>query len=190
MKRRPDRARAVGEAEKTQVRARKVIGHQFALTRDARGRERLVAGTAESKRRYELASGGKAVRVRTTDPLAAISSLTPVQRRAGQVFRDDFEAGIVGIRGAFLEERVDGGRTGGGLPAALLGRGQAFQAARLAIGHAELAAVVAGVCIAGHSIKALAAETGQSRDVVVKLLKIGLDNLASHYESRRGRPRA
>jgi len=190
MKNKPRKAQPVGEMEKTQVRARKVVGHDFALRRDAHGRERLVAGTAESQRRYDLASGGKAVRVRSTDPLGAISSLTPAQRRAGQSFRDDFEASIPGIRGAFLEERVDGGRTGGGLPAALLGRAQAFEAARRAIGHAELTAVVAGVCLAGHSIKALAAGAGDSRDVVVKLLKIGLDNLASHYESRRGRPSA
>jgi len=190
MKHRPRKTQPVGETERAQVRARKVVGHNFALRRDQHGRERLVPGTAESLRRYDLASGGKAVRVRSADPLAAISSLTPAQRRAGQAFRDDFETSIPGIRGAFLEERVDGGRTGGGLPAALLGRGQAFETARRAIGHAELASVVAGVCLAGHSIKALATGTGDSRDVVVKLLKIGLDNLSSHYESTRGRSRA
>ena len=58
----------------------------------SRSRTWLVTGTAESKRRYDLGTGGRAVRVRSTDPLAAISSLTPVQRRAGQAFRDDFEA--------------------------------------------------------------------------------------------------
>jgi hypothetical protein len=187
MKNRPEKVRAVGTAEKTQVRARKVIGHEFGLTRDAHGRERLVGGTAESKRRYDLGSGGKAVRVRNTDPLLAIPSLTPEQRRSGQTFRGDFEAGIPGIRGVFLEERVDGGRVGGGLPATLLGRGQAFQAASRAVGHAEITRIVVGVCIAGHSIKALAAQTGDTRDVVVKLLKIGLDNLAVHYNSSRSR---
>ncbi len=187
MTNRSAKARSLGEAEKTQVRARKAVGHEFALTRDAHGRQRLVAGTAESKRRYEMGSGGKAVRVRNTDPLLAIPSLTPEQRRAGQAFRDDFEASIVGIPGVLLEERVDGGRVGGGLPAALLGRGPAFQAASRAIGHAEIAAVVAGVCIAGHSVNALSGQTGNTREVVVKLLKIGLDNLAAHYDSGRGR---
>jgi len=185
----PEKARRMSASEKTQVRARKAIGHDFALTRDAHGRERLVAGTAESNRRYDPGSGGKAVRVRNVDPLAAIPSLAPAQRRAGQAFRDDWEASIPGIRGVFLEERVDGGRVGGGLPAALLGRGQAFQAAGRAIGHAEIAAIVAGVCIAGHSIKALAAQTGDTREVVAKLLKIGLDNLAAHYDAGRSRRR-
>ena len=61
---RPEKARRLSAGEKTQVRARKAVGHDFALTRDAHGRERLVAGTAESKRRYDPGSGGKAVRVR------------------------------------------------------------------------------------------------------------------------------
>ena len=55
MKNKPrKKAVAIGEAERTQVRARKVIGHDFALRKDAHRRERLVSGTAESQRRYEL----------------------------------------------------------------------------------------------------------------------------------------
>ena len=41
------RALPVGQGERTQVRARKVIGHDFALRKDAQGRERLVSGEGD-----------------------------------------------------------------------------------------------------------------------------------------------
>ena len=130
------------------------------------------------------------MRVRNVDPLVGISSLSAEQRRAGQMYRDDCEASVVGIRGVFLEERVDGGRVGGGMPAALLGRGQALHAATRAIGHVDIVEVTQGVCVAGHSVKALSEKMADSRDVVVKLLKIGLDNLAVHYGLTGARRRA
>jgi hypothetical protein len=185
MKARSSKRRPVAEAERQQVRARRIVGHDFALASDEHGRQRLVAGTAEAARRYEIAGGGKTVRVRRVDPLSGISSLTPLQRRAGMRYRDDCEAANIGIRSAILEERVDVGRSGGGLPAALLGKGQDFHAANRAIGHADIVEVVAGICVAGHSVTSLAAKTGDTRDVVAKLLKIGLDNLARHYAAGR-----
>jgi hypothetical protein len=88
---------------------------------------------------------------------------------------------VSGVRGVLLQERVDVGSGAEYFPAALIDRGRAFQAATRAVGHNDIVAVVQGVCSAGHSVSALAGILSEPRDVVVKLLKIGLDNLAVHY---------
>ena len=49
------------------------------------------------------------------------------------------------------------------------------------------AAVVQKVCCAGESVKGVAEQTGEGRDVVTKLLKVGLDLLAVHYGMMVGR---
>ncbi|MER9692646.1 hypothetical protein NKJ16_12040 [Mesorhizobium sp. M0179] len=41
--------------------------------------------------------------------------------------------------------------------------------------------MVRKICLEGQSVKALAERTGEGRDVVVKLLKVGLDLLAVGY---------
>lgn len=41
--------------------------------------------------------------------------------------------------------------------------------------------MVRKVCLEGQSVKAIAEHTSDGRDVVVKLLKLGLDLLAVHY---------
>jgi len=43
------------------------------------------------------------------------------------------------------------------------------------------------VCCAGESVKGVAEQTGEGRDVVTKLLKVGLDLLAVHYGMMMGR---
>ena len=91
------------------------------------------------------------------------------------------------LRGVKLEARVDVSQSSGHVPTAQLDRRRAFVAATRAIGHADILSVVDGVCCAGHSISALAAILVEPRDVVVKLLKIGLDNLAVHYGLAAGR---
>lgn len=172
-----------GEAE--QVRIRREIGHDFALREDGFGRQRLTAGTAEARRVYDVSNGGYTstggvVRLRNVDPLTGITSLTRQQREAGQRFRDDFERALrQGLQPQSWSERVDTGPARSGAPTISAGRAHAHATAALA--HWEVAAIVRGVCLEGQSVKALAERAGDGRDVVVKLLKVGLDLLAVHY---------
>jgi hypothetical protein len=46
--------------------------------------------------------------------------------------------------------------------------------------------MVGKVCCAGGSTKSLAEQTGEGRDVMAKLLKVGLDLLAVHYGMMMG----
>lgn len=184
-----------GEAE--QVRIRREIGHEFALKPDAFGRQRLTPGTAEARRVYEVSNGGYTstggiVRLRNVDPLKGITSLSRQQREAGQRFRDDFErAERQGLQPQSWSERVDGGRVGGGVPDRVLSAGRAHAHAHAhaaaALAHWEVAEVVRKVCLEGQSVKVIAERTGDGRDVVVKLLKVGLDLLAVHYGMMMGR---
>lgn len=174
-----------GEAE--QVRIRREVGHDFALKQDRFGRQRLSNGTAEARRVYEVSNGGYTstggiVRLRNVDPLTGITSLTRQQREAGQRFRDDFERSQrEGLQPQSWRERVDGGRVGGGVPDRVLSAGRAHAHAAAALAHWEVAEVVRKICLEGQSVKAIAERTGDGRDVVVKLLKLGLDLLAVHY---------
>ncbi|PWJ75271.1 hypothetical protein C7441_12153 [Pseudaminobacter salicylatoxidans] len=171
----------VPKEEKEQVRARKAAGLDYALTVDGHGRERLINGTAEAERKLEKSQSG-VVRVRTVDPLVGISSLTWQQREAGKRYRDEFEAfSSVGAKGIAYQVRVDGGALGGGIPAKAIDTGRAFKKATDAIGHWDVSSVVQAVCCSGSSISEVAKQVDESRDVVVKLLKIGLDNLAVEY---------
>ncbi|BCG95598.1 DUF6456 domain-containing protein [Mesorhizobium sp. 131-2-1] len=173
-----------GEAE--QVRIRREVGHDFALKEDAFGRQRLTAGTAEARRLYEVSNGGYTstggiVRLRNVDPLVGITSLSRQQREAGGRFRNDFErAHREGLQPQSWNERVDGSRVNG-IPDRVLNAGRAHAHAAAALAHWEVADVVRKVCLEGQSVKAIAERTGDGRDVVVKLLKVGLDLLAVHY---------
>lgn len=174
-----------GEAE--QVRIRKEIGHDFALKDDAFGRKRLAAGTEEARRVYEVSndgytSTGGIVRVRNVDPLTGITSLSRQQREAGIRYRQDFRSSQQdGVKPMTWTERVDGGRFGGGVADRILSAGRSYADATRALGHWEVEGVVQKICCAGESAKSLAEQTGEPRDVVTKLLKIGLDILAVHY---------
>ncbi|TGR76236.1 hypothetical protein EN866_36825, partial [Mesorhizobium sp. M2D.F.Ca.ET.223.01.1.1] len=59
--------------------------------------------------------------------------------------------------------------------------------AAAALAHWEVAEVVRKICLEGQSVKAIAERSGEGRDVVVKLLKVGLDLLAVHYGMMMGR---
>jgi hypothetical protein len=174
-----------GEAE--QVRIRREVGHDFALKQDAFGRQRLTPGTAEARRVYEVSNGGYTstggiVRLRNVDPLVGITSLSRQQREAGERFRDDFERSQrEGLQPQSWSERVDSGRVGGGVPDRVLSAGRAHAQAAAALAHWDVMEVVRKVCLEGQSVKAIAERTGEGRDVVVKLLKVGLDLLAVHY---------
>lgn len=174
-----------GEAE--QVRIRREIGHDFALRDDAFGRKRLAAGTLEAARIYEVSNDGYAatggiVRVRAIDALVGITSLSRQQREAGLRYREDFRCSQqADVKPMRWTERVDGGRDGGGIADSVLDAGRAYAAATRALGHWEVAAVVRQVCCADGSLKRLSEQTGEGRNVVTKLLKVGLDLLAVHY---------
>ncbi|RWO81990.1 DUF6456 domain-containing protein [Mesorhizobium sp.] len=174
-----------GEAE--QVRIRREIGHDFALRDDAFGRKRLAAGTLEAARVYEVSNDGYAatggiVRVRAIDALVGITSLSRQQREAGLRYREDFRCSQqADVKPMRWTERVDGGRDGGGIADSVLDAGRAYAAATRVLGHWEVAAVVRQVCCADGSLKRLSEQTGEGRNVVTKLLKVGLDLLAVHY---------
>ncbi|MDF3150805.1 DUF6456 domain-containing protein [Mesorhizobium sp. XAP10] len=174
-----------GEAE--QVRIRREIGHDFALRDDAFGRKRLAAGTLEAARVYEVSNDGYAatggiVRLRAIDALVGITSLSRQQREAGLRYREDFRCSQqADVKPMRWTERIDGGREGGGIAHSVLDAGRAYAAATRALGHWEVAAVVRQVCCADGSLKRLSEQTGEGRNVVTKLLKVGLDLLAVHY---------
>jgi hypothetical protein len=179
--------------EAEQVRIRREIGHDFALREDAFGRKRLAAGTLEARRVYEVSndgftSTGGIVRVRNVDPLLGITSLSGQQREAGLRYRHDFQRSQqAGVKPMRWTERVDGGRQGGGVADSVLDAGRAHAAATRALGHWDVAAVVRHVCCAQESVKGVAEKSGEGRDVVTKLLKVGLDLLAVHYGMMMGR---
>ena len=82
-----------GEAQ--QVKIRRDLGHDFAIRKDDHGRDRLISGTADARRVYEVSndgyiSTGGIARVRKVDPLKGISSLTDKQREAGARYRAEF----------------------------------------------------------------------------------------------------
>jgi hypothetical protein len=120
--------------------------------------------------------------VRNVDPLTGITSLSRQQREAGMRYREDFRVSAQdGVKPMALTERVDGGRIGGGVADRILSAGRAYADATRALAHWEVSVVVQKVCCAGETVKSLAEQTGEPRDVLSKLLKIGLDLLAVHY---------
>jgi len=181
-------AKKVPEAEKEQVRARRQLGHTFALTTDDRGRDRLRDGTAESQRQYEISNGG-IVRLRNIDPLIGIQSLSEPQRRAGIQYRTDYEmATREGIRTGAMAEHVDGGYAGGaGVPTKVLDALLSLDLARKSVRHPKLILVLDQVCGLQRSISDTSKQTGQPRDVLVDRLRIGLDLISDYYGTGRRR---
>jgi hypothetical protein len=176
-----DATKKLPEAERQQVRARRLLGHGFALTTDDRGRERLRAGTAEAARRYDISNGG-VVRVRDVDPLVGISSLTDQQRAAGARYRQDFEiANNEGMRSASLMPAVDGGRPSAGISAKVMDALASLRSAQKCAGHPKLILVLDQVCGERRSLRDLEKLSGVSREVLVDRLKIGLDIIRDCY---------
>ncbi|TGQ64065.1 hypothetical protein EN829_021090 [Mesorhizobium sp. M00.F.Ca.ET.186.01.1.1] len=179
--------------EAEQVRIRREVGHDFALREDAFGRKRLASGTLEARRVYEVSNDGHTstggiVRVRNVDPLLGITSLSRQQREAGLRYRQDFQCSQqASVRPMSWSERVDGGRKGGGIADSVLNAGRAHANATRALGHWDVAAVVQKVVCLERSVKTVAEQDGEGRDVVTKLLKVGLDLLAVHYGMMMGR---
>jgi hypothetical protein len=177
-----------GEAE--QVKIRRDLGHDFAVQKDAHGRDRLISGTAEARRIYEVSNGGYIstggiARVRTVDPLKGISSLTFKQREAGARYRSDFElAAREGLKTMGMGERVDGGRAGANVSAKLIDNHAVMAQARRALVYPEILAVIDAVCGLGMTIKEVAVRENVVRDIPAQLLRMGLERLVMHYGSQ------
>ena len=167
--------------EKEQVRARRAAGHFEALQFDEYGRHRLIQGTAEAARLYDLSKTG-IVRVRNVDPLKGILSLTHKQREAGARYRADFElAAREGMKSASVDQRVDGGRITASVPARLIDNHAVMAKARAALNYPEIIRVLDSVCGLGMSIKEVAAKENIVRDIPAQLLRMGLERLVIHY---------
>jgi hypothetical protein len=174
----------VPKEEKEQVRARRAAGHYEALQFDEYGRQRLLQGTAEAARKYDLSKTG-IVRVRNVDPLKGISSLTAKQREAGERYRADFElAAREGLKGASTDIRVDGGSIGASVPARLIDNHKILADARKALAYPEIISVINAVCGLGMSIREVATRENVVRDIPVQLLRMGLERLVMHYRSQ------
>lgn len=174
----------VSAEEKEQVRARRAAGHFEALQIDRFGRHRLMKGTAEAARSYDLSKGG-IVRVRNVDPLKGILSLSHKQREAGYRYRADFElAAREGLKAASAEMRVDGGGTASGFPDALIDNHKIMAAAREALSYPEIISVMDAVCGMGMSIKEVAERASVVRDIPAQLLRMGLERLVLHYNQQ------
>ncbi|MBN9079652.1 MAG: hypothetical protein BGN87_18375 [Rhizobiales bacterium 65-79] len=181
--RKPEKPK-ISKDEKEQVRARRAAGHHEALQFDEYGRQRLIHGTAESVRKYDLSKTG-IVRVRNVDPLKGISSLTHKQREAGERYRADFElAAREGLKGASTDVRVDGGSIVQTVSARLIDNHAELAIARDALVYPEIVSVLNAVCGLGMSIKELATREHVVRDIPVQLLRMGLERLVVHYRSR------
>ncbi|ESX31953.1 DUF6456 domain-containing protein [Mesorhizobium sp. M1060] len=177
-----------GEAE--QVKIRRDLGHDFAVQKDDHGRDRLIAGTADARRIYDVSNGGYIstggiARVRNVDPLKGISSLTYKQREAGARYRADFElAAREGLKTMGMGERVDSGSRGTNVSAKLIDNHALMARARQALVYPEILAVIDAVCGLGLSIKEVAQRENVVRDIPAQLLRMGLQRLVFHYGSQ------
>lgn len=177
-----------GEAE--QAKIRRDLGHDFAVRTDEHGRDRLILGTAEARRVYEVSNGGYIstggiARVRNVDPLKGIASLTHKQREAGARYRADFElAAREGLKAMAMKERVGGGGASASVPARLIDNHAAMSAAQQALSYPEIVYVMNSVCGMGMSIKDVASSQKVVRDIPAQLLRMGLERLVLHYGSQ------
>lgn len=172
--------------ERDQVRARRKLEHGFALMMDEHGRERLVAGTAEAARRYDVSSGG-IVRLRLADPLKDISALTAHQRQAGVRYRVAYEAiAQSGMKSSSFAEHVDGGALHKDIPATILDAWGRLRTIRSGL-HASVVAVLDHICGLRMSVRETSEATGFRRDAVTMLLTIGLDGIAGPEIAARNR---
>lgn len=180
---RPEKPK-VPKDEKEQVRARRAVGHLEALRLDEYGRHRLMSGTAEAARQYDLSKTG-IVRVRNVDPLKGIASLTHKQRQAGERYRADFEmAAREGMKGASTDIRVDGGGFHRTISARLIDNHAILADAQKSLVYPEIVSVINAVCGMGMSIREVAVREKVVRDIPVQLLRMGLERLVIHYRSQ------
>nr|WP_281005313.1 DUF6456 domain-containing protein [Mesorhizobium sp. DCY119] len=107
--------------------------------------------------------------------------MTKAHRMAGEAFRKTYEfCAREGLKTGVTQERVDGGRMDSGGPSEAMSIAQG--SLKAAIGHHEIVGVVVSVCGHGMSLREISAKTGDPRASLLTLLRIGLDNLAMHYQ--------
>lgn len=168
-------------AEKSRIRALKILGHDFAIGKDERGRDRVVR-IAIAERDYDIGNMKSVVRVRNVDPLQGISSLTWQQRQAGKNYREDYEiVAREGVKTGSWDIRVDGGGGRREMPERIADAHANLSAADEELGYGEIRRTVASIVGDGMSIKALSERDRNPRQVVAKLLIMGLEKLAVHY---------
>lgn len=169
----------IPDDEKQQLRARKLVGHEFAIGKDEHGRDRLA--TAD-RRQFDIGSMKSVVRVRNVDPLAGMSSLSWQQRKAGGQFREDYETiASEGVKTGSWEIRVDGGGGERDQPERVAAAHDRMAKALLSLRYGEIRRTVICICGEGMSVKSLAEQDRNPRDVVAYLLGMGLDRLAVDY---------
>lgn len=167
--------------EKLRMRARKIVGHDFAIRKDEFKRDRLAV-TADNHRQYDIGGLKNVVRVRNVDPLQGMSSLTYQQREAGKRYREDFETCEgEGLKTGSWAMRVDGGGGDRDRPERIAKAHASLALANTALGYDEIRLTVISVCGLGLSVKALSDRDRNPRDAVTKMLSMGLQRLAEHY---------
>lgn len=180
MKAKRKRATPITDAEKAAIRARKLLDHGFALTKDERGRDRVIKGA--DNRQFDIGSMKSVVRVRNVDPLVGIKSLTWQQRKAGERYRGDFAAcAMPEVKTGSWDIRVDGSGQAPERPERIAEAHISLKRAHDALGYGEIRRTVEQVCGLGLSVKALSETDRNPRDVISCLLGMGLQKLAVHY---------
>lgn len=175
------KVRPVPANEKVQVRARRAIGHDFALKLDSNGRERLRGGTAESVREYEIRDSGS-VAVRSFDPVSTLVHLSDEQKAAALKYRDLWDvASSGGIKTASWDMRVDGHGASRERPQRITDALAAIADADKALGYGEIQRVVRALCAGGMTISQLSEKERNPRAVISKLFGMGLQQLAVHF---------
>lgn len=167
--------------EKNRIRALKLLDANYALGKDAHGRDRM-APIAISSRDYDIGNMKSVVRVRNVDPLHGMSSLSWQQRKAGKTYREDYEiCAREGVKTGSWDIRVDGSSGPRDMPERISDAHANLSAANVALGYGEIRRIVSSVVGDGMSVKALSEQDRNPRDVVSKLLAMGLEKLAVHY---------
>ncbi len=168
--------------EKNRMRALKLVGHEFAIGKDEHKRDRVVK-TATANRDYDIGNDRSVVRVRNVDPLKGMSSLTVKQRAAGKRYREDYEiVAREGVKTGSWEIRVDGGGGERDRPERITDAHTSLNAADFALQYNEIRRIIVMVVGEGMSVKALSELDRNPREVISRLLTMGLERLVKHYD--------
>lgn len=182
MKRRATKRKDISPAEREQVRIRGKLERDDVIYVDSLGRSRLDKRTAEGKRQYTQTNN--VIRVRDEDPLWLMvkkKAITSDMYNGGTRYRNDYEASQQGkVRGAAMNERVDGGKMSFGIPAHVLDATRNVE--KLAKLMDEVPAYILNqVCGEYTSLRSLEKETGWQREAVSFQLKLALEICATYY---------
>lgn len=181
--------------ERKQVQARKKVNHDFGLTKDERGRDRLVKGTAHAEVEYEHDDNSTVVRARHADHLYTMwreKRITRQQFVTGEMYQADYVlVHAYGIGGGGWAERVDNsGATQPDMPLHVAAANQRLeQCAEKAGVMGEY--VLREVCGRNNSPSSLKGVGGAPREYWTARLREALEEIAVHvYRTMKPRDRA